>query len=64
MLIDIRKWWDELLVVGLVLGYYLNVKKCWFVVKLEKLKEVNDVFVGIGINIIMEGCKYFGVVFG
>ena len=47
----IRKWpWDKLLAVGQALGYYPNAKKCWLVVKSEKLKKANDVFAGTGIN--------------
>ena len=29
--------------VGAALGYYPNAKKCWLVVKSEKLKEANSV---------------------
>ena len=43
---DIRKWWDELLVAGPALGYYPNARKCWLLVKPEKLKEANDVLRG------------------
>ena len=63
-LTDIRKWWDELLVAGPALGYYPNAKKCWLVVKSEKLKEANDVFAGTGINITTEGRKHLGAVLG
>ena len=63
-LTDIRKWWDELLAAGPALGYYPNAKKCWLVVKSEKLKEANDVFAGTGINITTEGCKHLGAALG
>ena len=52
---DIRKWWDKLLAASQALGYYPNAKKCWLVVKPEKLKEANDMFAGTGINLTMEG---------
>ena len=61
---DIRKWWDELLAAGPALGYYPNAKKCWLVVKPEKLKEANDVFAGTGINITTEGRKHLGAALG
>ena len=44
------------------LGYYPNAKKCWLVVKSEKLKEANDVFAGTGIN--TEECKHLGAALG
>ena len=61
---DIRKWWDELLASGPALGYYPNAKKCWLVVKPEKLKQANDVFAGTGINITAEGRKHLGAALG
>ena len=61
---DIRKWWDELLAAGPALGYYPNAKKCWLVVKPEKLKEANDVFAGTGIKITTEGRKHLGAALG
>ena len=63
-LTDIRKWWDELLAAGPAIGYYPNAKKCWLVVKPEKLKEANDVFAGTGINITTEGRKHLGAALG
>ena len=54
-LIDIRKWWDELLAAGPALGYYPNAKK---------FKEANDVFAGTGINITTEGRKHLGAALG
>ena len=61
---DIRKWWDELLAGGPALGYYPNTKKCWLVVRPEKLKDANDVFAGKGINITTEGRKHLGAILG
>lgn len=60
----IRKWWDELLAAGLAFGYYPNAKKCWLVVKPEKLNKANDVFAGTGINITTEGRKHLGAALG
>ena len=57
---DIRKWWDELLTSGPTLGYYRNAKKCWLVVKPEKLDDAKDVFAGTGISITTEGRKHLG----
>ena len=61
---DIRKWWDEVLTAGQALGYYSNAKKCWLVVKPEKLDNAKDVFAGTGINITTEGRKHLGVALG
>jgi len=63
-LLIIIKWCDELLAAGPALGYYPNAKKCWLVVKPEKLKEANDVFSGTGINITTEGRKHLGAALG
>ena len=63
-LTDIRKWWDELLGAGPALGYYPNAKKCWLVVKPEKVKEASDVFAGTGISITTEGRKHLGAALG
>ena len=49
---------------GSTLGYYPNAKKCWLVVKSEKLKEANDVFAGTGINITTEGRKHLNAALG
>ena len=61
---DIRKWWDELLTAGPALGYYPNAKKCWLVVKPEKLDDAKDVFAGTGISITTEGRKHLGAALG
>ena len=61
---DIRKWWDELLTAGPALGYYPNAKKCWLVVKPEKLDDAKDVFAGTGISITTEGRKHLGAAIG
>ena len=61
---DIRKWWGELLAAGPALGYYPKEKKCWLVVKPEKLKEADDLFAGTGINIATEGRKHLGAALG
>ena len=63
-LTDIRKWWNELLAAGPALGCHPNAKKCWLVVKSEKLKEANDVFAGTGINITTEGRKHLNAALG
>ena len=61
---DIRKWWDEFLTAGPTLGYYPNPKKCWLVVKPEKLDDAKDVFAGTGISITTEGRKHLGAALG
>ena len=43
---------------------YPNAKKCWLVVKSEKLKEAKIVFAGTGINITTEGGKHLGAALG
>lgn len=42
----------------------INAKKCWLVVKPEKLKEVNDVFAETRINITTKWRKHLGAALG
>lgn len=61
---DIKKWWNVLLKYGFDLGYFFNVMKCWFIIKLDKEVVVCILFDGMVINVIVWGYRYFGVVLG
>ena len=59
---DLRKWWDELLESGPVLGYFPNAKKCWLVTKPEQEEEAaKEVFGKTMSNITTEQWKNLGV---
>lgn len=41
---EIKKWWDIFIVIGFDFGYFLNVKKCWIIVKFEREELVKEFF--------------------
>ena len=57
---EVKQWWDELREAGPPLGYYLNSKKCWLVVKPEKEGRAKEMYAVTGINITTEGRKHLG----
>ena len=59
---EFRKWWDQLVEDGPLLGYYPNAKKCWLVVKPEKERAAQDVFAGTKTN--TEGQKHLAAALG
>lgn len=61
---DVKKWWDELSVLGPELGYFPNDKKCWIIVKPEKEESVREAFKDTAINITTEGHKHLGAAIG
>ena len=55
---DVRKWWDELSESGPALGYFLNAKKCWLIIKPEREQAAREVFRDIAINVTIEDHKH------
>ena len=43
-LCDLKKWWENVVKIGPLLGYYPKAKKSWLVVKEEKLEEALVLF--------------------
>jgi len=41
---DLKKWWDDLLESGPVLGYFPNAKKCWLITNPEREETAKEVF--------------------
>ena len=57
----LRRWFDELLVVGPVYGYYPKPVKCILVTKPERFEHAKKVFRGSGVQVQMEGSKDSGI---
>ena len=64
-LAEMKKWWDQLQVIGPKYGYLPNEKKTVLIVKdLEGLVKAQEVFRGAGIEITTAGDRHLGAVIG
>ena len=61
---SLKQWWDGIVAIGPLLGYYPEPTKSWLIVKHPHLEIANAVFVDTGINITDEGRKHLGAVIG
>ena len=62
---DLRRWWDKLLSISRLFGYYPNPCKTWLLVKPEHHQtEAEECFRGTGVNITTEGLRHLGAVLG
>ena len=57
---QLRKWWENIVTHGPLLGYYPNANKSWLVVKQHLLDEASELFNDTDVNITVEGRKYLG----
>ena len=64
LLMALKEWRDNLIVIGPGLGYYPNATKTWLVVKPQHEKEAQMIFKGTGIKITTEGQRYLGSAVG
>ena len=60
----LRLWWESVLAVGPSLGYYVNPKKYWLIVKSKYLNESLIEFKNSGLNITCDGRKHLGAAIG
>ena len=60
----LRLWWDSLVDLGPLFGYYPNPTKTWLVVKEEHAAEARHEFAGTGVQITTEGRPYLGTPIG
>ena len=63
-ILNLKRWWDLLQVLGPWYGYFPNGTKSWLVVKEDALDSVREVFDGTDIHITTEGHRYVGGVIG
>ena len=59
-LLELRRWWDNIVNCGPKLGYNPNASKSWLIVKPEVQTKAREIFRGTKINITTEGRKYLG----
>ncbi len=59
---DLRLWWDELLNLGPLYGYFPKASKTWLIVKPEFEEEARKKFAEV--NVTTEGHKYLGSFIG
>ena len=56
----LRRWWDNIVIVGPKLGYYPSGSKSWLVVKPIKEEKARQIFRDTNIKVTTEGRSYLG----
>ena len=60
---DLRRWWDDLLLLGPDYGYFINASNCWLLLKDPAVADV-ALFDGTGVNVCSGGRRYLGSAIG
>jgi hypothetical protein len=60
----LKHWWDMVLTYGPFLGYYVNEKKSWLIVKEQYLENAKHLFSTSKIKITIDGNRHLGAVVG
>ena len=60
ILINLKKWWENIEKFGPMLGYFPKASKSWLIVKPNLVDEAKRIFNGTNINVTTEGRKYLG----
>ena len=63
-LLELRRWWDNIVLWGPKLGYNPNALKSWLLVKPTTEEKAREMFGGTSINITADGRKYIGSYIG
>ena len=50
-ILEINKWWDNIINLGPIFGYFHNAKKCWIISKADKEASAKEVFSGTAVNV-------------
>lgn len=62
---DLKTWWDTIISDGKKLGYTVNEKKSWLILKdCRKLNEVKLLFSNTAIQVTTEGKRHLGAAIG
>ena len=61
---DLRKWWDEIFILGPGYGYFPNGIKTHLIVKAEYAEQAHSLFSGTGIEVTTRGHRHLGAVVG
>ena len=59
-LIQLRKWWDNIVIYGLPLGYFARADKSWLIVKPNLEQSPGEIFADTDVSITTDGHKYLG----
>ena len=60
-----REWWDNIIVEGEKIGYYVNENKSWLILKdPSKLDQAKETFSNTQIKITVEGKRHLGAIVG
>ena len=63
-LAGLREWWNRIQDTGAAFGYYLNAAKTNLFVKPEFLAAAQELFLGTGVNVTVEGVCHLGAALG
>lgn len=61
---NLREWWDKIVEMGPIYGYFVNPSKTWLVVKEDLYDEAQRLFQDTDIKITMTGRSYLGSTIG
>ena len=60
----LKSWWDSVIRYGPSIGYYVNQRKSWLIVKEQYLEEAKTIFSDCNIEITSEGHSHLGAIIG
>ena len=63
-LVGIHRWWEKLVSVGPMYGYFPNPTKSWLIVKENCVDHACALFQNAGINITVDGKRHLGAALG
>lgn len=63
-LFSLRRWWNQLCLLGPKFGYFPEATKSWLIVKNDVFKKANMVFSDSSVNITITGKRHLGAVLG
>ena len=63
-LVGIHQWWEKLVSVGPMYGYFPNPTKSWLIVKENCVDHASALFQNTGINITVDGKRHLGAALG
>ena len=60
----LKTWWEMVIAHGPYIGYYVNEKKSWLIIKEQYLDRAKEIFSNSKIQITTEGHRHLGAVIG
>ena len=62
--VDVKAWWDEMVVTGGCFGYNVNPRKTWLIVKESQYDVAVEMFKSSSIQITTHGKRHLGAALG